>query len=97
MRKIEHVADERLAIRVRLQPRASRDEIVGWDETGRLQVRVTAPPVDEGANRELIKLLAKFLHVPRTELIITSGVHSRTKRITAPRSCENRLLSLPDI
>ena len=97
MKKIENLAGERLAFLVRLQPRASRDEIVGWNEAGQLRIRVTAPPVDDNANRDLIKLLSKFLNVPRTDVVIAAGGHSRSKRITVPVTCENRLLSVADI
>ncbi len=97
MKRVENVAGERLAFLVTLQPRASRGEIVGWNDAAQLRIRVASPPVDDSANRELIKLLSKFLRVPRTEVIIASGGHSRTKRITVPQSCENRLLSIADI
>jgi uncharacterized protein YggU (UPF0235/DUF167 family) len=33
-------------LRVRVQPRAPRSEIVGWRADGTLGVRVAAPPVD---------------------------------------------------
>ena len=45
-------------LRVRLQPRASRSEIVG-ERDGALVVRVTAPPVDGKANAALCALLAR--------------------------------------
>jgi len=63
---------------VRLTPRASRDEIVGFRE-GVLLVRVTVPPVDGAANEALVRLLAKALHVPPRDLRITLGATSRTK------------------
>ena len=97
MKKTKNLAGERVAFLVRLQPRASRDEIVGWDKVGHLRIRVTAPPVDDSANRNLVVLLSKFLRVPRTDVVITSGHHFRSKRITVPQACENRLLSVADI
>ena len=39
---------EGVLLPLRVQPRASRDEIVGW-QNGALRVRVTAPPVDGAA------------------------------------------------
>jgi uncharacterized protein (TIGR00251 family) len=65
---------------VRLQPRAGRDEIVGR-RNGRLLVRVTAPPVDDRANRALVKLMAKELGVPRSAVRIASGARSRDKTL----------------
>ena len=65
---------------VRLQPRASRDEIVGEWQDG-LKIRLTAPPVDDRANEALRRLLATRLNVPLSAVRIASGEHSRTKRV----------------
>jgi hypothetical protein len=65
---------------VRVQPRASRDEIVG-EYQGGLKIRLTAPPVDDRANESLRKLLASRLKVPLAAVRIASGEHSRTKRV----------------
>ena len=65
---------------VRVQPRASRDEIVGEYQDG-LKIRLTAPPVDDRANEALRKLLASRLKVPLTAVRIAAGERSRTKRV----------------
>lgn len=65
---------------VRVQPRASRDEIVG-EHDGGLRIRLTAPPVDDRANEALRKLLATRLNVPLAAVRIASGERSRTKRV----------------
>ncbi len=65
-------------IRVRLQPGASRDEVVGW-EGDELRIRVTAPPIEGKANRALVELLAKRLRVPKGSIAIVSGQAARTK------------------
>ncbi len=65
---------------VRVQPRASRDEIVGEYQDG-LKIRLTAPPVDDRANEALRKLLAARLKVPLAAVRIASGERSRTKRV----------------
>jgi uncharacterized protein (TIGR00251 family) len=65
---------------VRVQPRASRDEIVGEHQDG-LKIRLTAPPVDDRANDALRKLLAARLNVPVAAVRIASGERSRTKRV----------------
>ena len=67
-----------IRINIRVQPRASRSEIVG-DHDGALRVRVAAPPVENAANEALIELLAKALHVARRDIRIVSGVTSRRK------------------
>jgi uncharacterized protein (TIGR00251 family) len=65
---------------VRVQPRASRDEIVGEWQDG-LKIRLTAPPVDDRANEALRRLLAARLKVPLSAVRIASGERSRTKRV----------------
>jgi uncharacterized protein len=65
---------------VRVQPRASRDEIVGEYQDG-LKIRLTAPPVDDRANKALRMLLASRLKVPLAAVRIASGERSRTKRV----------------
>ena len=65
---------------VRVQPRASRDEIAGeWQDA--LKIRLTAPPVDDRANEALRRLLAARLKVPLSAVRITAGERSRTKRV----------------
>ena len=69
-----------LRFRVRLQPRASRNEITGVLD-GALRVRLHAPPVDGAANEALVAFLADRLAVPRRGVRIVSGATSRTKMI----------------
>ena len=65
---------------VRVQPRASRDEIAGEYQDG-LKIRLIAPPVDGRANEALRQLLATRLKVPLAAVRIASGERSRTKRV----------------
>jgi uncharacterized protein (TIGR00251 family) len=65
-------------LRVRLQPRASRNTITG-ERAGRLAVRVAAAPVDGRANAALCKLLAKAVGVPRSSVEIVQGESAREK------------------
>ena len=67
---------------VRVQPRASREEIAGEWQHG-IKIRLTAPPVDDRANEALRSLLARCLKVSPTTVRITSGERSRTKRVEA--------------
>lgn len=69
---------ETARLAVRLVPRASRDEIVGFEgET--LRVRVTAPPVAGRANAALTRLVAKRLGVARGAVRVVAGQGSRQK------------------
>jgi uncharacterized protein len=65
---------------VKLQPRASADEIVPYDGTGaELRIRVTAPPVEAAANEALIQLLADRLDCSRRCVELVRGHKSRHK------------------
>jgi uncharacterized protein (TIGR00251 family) len=67
-------------IPVRVQPRASRDEIAGM-RAGALLVRVTAPPVDGKANAAVRRLLAKRLGVAAGRVTVVRGETARDKLI----------------
>ncbi len=67
-------------IRIKLTPRASRDEIIG-KETGAFKLKLTAPPVEGKANKALQQFLAKKLGVPKRDIQIVSGHRSRVKLI----------------
>jgi len=62
-------------------PRSSRSEVAG-EHNGALRVRVAAPPVDDAANRELIRVLAKAFNVSRGGIRILSGHTARLKRVS---------------
>lgn len=72
------IADQDLIVQVRVQPRASRARLDGI-ASGRLQLRVTAPPVEGGANRATIELLAAALDLARSRITILRGEHARNK------------------
>ncbi len=67
-----------VTLSVRIQPRASKNEIVAM-EGGGLKIRLTAPPVDGAANEALIKFLATVMSVPKSHIEIVSGHTSREK------------------
>lgn len=67
-----------IELRLKVQPRASRNEISGLagDE---LRLRVTAPPVDSAANEAVIRFLAETLGVSRSAVTLLRGAASRHK------------------
>ncbi|MCG6983081.1 MAG: DUF167 family protein [Deltaproteobacteria bacterium] len=67
-------------IKVQVQTRASRDEVVG-PHGEFLKVRITAAPVAGGANKHLLKILAKKMKIPQAQLSIKSGATSKNKSI----------------
>jgi uncharacterized protein len=78
---------------VRVQPRASRSEIVG-EQQGALRVRLAAPPVDGAANDALIELLADVLDVPKRDIRIVSGATAKRKIIEADGVTAEKVLAL---
>lgn len=67
-----------VSLAIKLQPRASADEI-GTPLGDELRIKVTAPPVDAAANDALIRLLAQTLGCPRNKLALLRGHTSRHK------------------
>jgi uncharacterized protein (TIGR00251 family) len=65
-------------IRVRVQPRASRNEWTGFKE-GVWHARLTAPPVEGAANQACGELLAERLGVKRSQVSLKAGRKSRDK------------------
>lgn len=77
-------------IRLLIQPKASKSEVVGLHEgaTGepaRLKVRIAAPPVEGEANEELLRFLKKTLRVTGARFTLERGETSRQKDVF----CEN--------
>lgn len=70
--------DGGLTFAVRVVPRASFSKIVG-EYNGALRIRITAPPVEGAANRELIRVLAKNFKLPQNAVDIVSGLSSKSK------------------
>ncbi len=71
---------EAASFRIHLQPKASREAIVG-EVDGILRLRVTAPPLEGRANEACLRLLAKALDLPVSRLRIAVGEHARVKTI----------------
>jgi len=78
---------------VRVQPRASKDEIAG-EMAGALKVRLRAPAVEDRANEALVEFLAQLLKTPRSAVRILSGERSRTKRIEIRGVTRQQVLAL---
>ena len=78
------IVNDRLVLRVRLTPRASRDAVDGIRETplgAVLEARVRAVPDEGEANAALEELIARSLELPRTAVVMTAGFKSRLKTL----------------
>ena len=72
-------AHEGVRLHVRVQPRASRSQVVGWLADGSLKVVVASPPVDGAANKACIALLAETFDLPKRDILLASGEKGRNK------------------
>lgn len=66
-------------ITVKLTPRASRNAVLGVEETW-LRVALTAPPVDGKANEAARRFIAETLDLPRSAVTLITGQTARLKR-----------------
>lgn len=86
-----------VAIRILVQPRASKNQIVGLQEK-ELKVRLTSPPVEGAANELCRQFFSKKLRVSKSAVTIISGEKSRHKclfiKTDNPATVSNVLESL---
>ena len=90
-----------IILKVFIQPRSSKNMISGQHGDA-LKIKLTAPPVDDAANKMCVQYLAKCLKIPKSSIEIISGHTSRTKRLllryknekNASVAEQNRLRSL---
>ena len=73
--------DVAIHIRIKVIPRAGRDQISGFMQDGTLKIRLSAPPVDGKANQSLVNYLSGSLGISRDQISITSGLSSRNKNL----------------
>ncbi len=77
-----------MKLHVKATPNARKSEVVGWEEDplhGRvLRIRIAAPPVEGKANTALRALLANWLGLPKSQIILEKGGTSRLKTFSIP-------------
>jgi len=69
-----------VSLKVLVQPRSSRNQLVGL-HGDRLKIQITAPPVDSRANAMVRDLLADVLGIPRQAVEIVRGLTAREKTV----------------
>ena len=85
---------EKTVLKVKLIPRSSRNEVVGFMDDGTLKIKLTAPPVEGQANTAILKYLAGILRVPTGNIEIISGKTSHNKLISINGIKQEALLAL---
>jgi uncharacterized protein len=89
----ENAAAGTVSFAVRVQPRASKDEIAGV-MGGALKIRLQEPAVENRANEALIEFLAHLLKTPKSAVRILGGDRSRMKRIEIRGVSKQQVLGL---
>jgi uncharacterized protein (TIGR00251 family) len=69
-----------LVIKIKVEPRSSKSGVVG-PYGDALKVKLTSPPVEGKANKELISILAKEFSIPKKDVEILSGQSSKNKLV----------------
>lgn len=82
MRSAEPISATATGVRLRLrvQPRASREEVAGFAGDA-IRLRLTAPPLEGAANDALVRFLASRLEVSRSAVELVAGRTGRTKLV----------------
>ncbi len=71
---------EGIVFSIYVQPRASANAVSGLHENA-VKIRLTAPPVDNAANKMCIKFLSGQLKIPASRMEIIAGHAGRNKKV----------------
>lgn len=70
-------------VKLRVIPRARQNKI-DVDGNGVYRIHITAAPVDGAANAAVIKMMAEYFDIPKSQIKIVRGETSRDKIIEIP-------------
>ena len=80
------VNDEKVSIRIKAQPSASKNEFCEIYGDDAIKIRIKAPAVEGAANKELVKFLAKSFKVSKSDILFKTGQNSKIKIVEFPLS-----------
>ena len=89
-------ASAAVVLQVRIQPRASKNEVLRM-EGGGIKIRLTAPPVDNAANEALVKFLADVLSIAKSQIAIVAGHTAREKAVVVRGLSDEEVMRLLNI
>jgi len=70
-----------MKITIKVIPRSSQNEVIGYLADGILKIKLTSAPVDGQANIALIELLSKYFSVAKSSITILKGKTNKIKVI----------------
>jgi uncharacterized protein (TIGR00251 family) len=79
-----NIEKDRVSIRIKAQPNASKNEFCEIYGEDAIKIRIKAPAVEGAANRELIKFLSKSFKVSKSDIIFKTGQQSKIKIMEFP-------------
>lgn len=79
-----------MVINIKVEPRSSKSGIAGYYRDG-LKVKLTSPPLEGKANKELVEVLAREFKISKKDIEIIRGEKSKNKvvRLNGVRSIED--------
>ncbi len=76
-----------------VQPRASRNELVGIQGDA-LKIRLTSPPVEGAANRLCVEFFSRLMGIAKRDVLLVAGDKSRHKRLLLKGVAEGDALQI---
>lgn len=87
---LSSLADGRVLLAVYVQPRASRTSLIGLHDRD-LKLALTAPPVDNAANKAVVLFFASFFKIGRQNVTLYKGQQSRRKLVAVSGMSEEEV------
>lgn len=81
-----------IILKIKVIPNSSKTQIILADDI--IKIKITAPPVENKANKAVIDFLAKFLKIPKTYITIIKGHTSKDKTIHIAARDENQKVEI---
>lgn len=72
-------SEKGITLSIKVIPNSSKNELI--KDADRIRLKITAPPVDNKANKFVVEYLAKYFKIPKTSIQIVRGTTSREKTI----------------
>lgn len=77
------IQNQEVELSILAKPNAKRTAFLSVSEQG-LHIALHAKPQEDEANKELISYLAKLFRLPKSQIILKRGEHSRHKQVMVP-------------